>query len=62
MTDNQVLKHFLGKKKFSRREARWIETIENFGIFPVFLKPWKIYVLRDVLSKTPLITEKERNL
>ena len=52
-TDNQVLKHFFSKKDLSRREARWVETLGNFGIFPITLKPGKIHVLGDTLSRAP---------
>ena len=52
-TDNQVLKHFNTRPKFSRREARWLETLGNFGIFPITLKPGKILVLGDTLSRAP---------
>ena len=37
----------------SRKEARWLETLGNFGIFPITLKPGKIHVLGDVLSRAP---------
>ncbi len=33
-TDNQVLKNFFTKAKLSRRDARWLDTIRNFRIFP----------------------------
>ena len=52
-TDNQVLKHFFTKAKLSRREARWLETLGNFGVFPINLKPGKIHVLGDTLSRAP---------
>ena len=52
-TDNQVLKSFFSKPKLSRREARWLETLGNFGIFPINLKPGKIHVLGDTLSRAP---------
>ena len=52
-TDNQVLKYFFTKPKMSRREARLLETLGNFGIFPITLKPGKIHVLGDVLSRAP---------
>lgn len=55
LTDNQVLKHFFTKSNLSRREARWIETLGNFGIFPITLKPGKIHVLGDTLSRAPHI-------
>jgi len=53
ITDNQVLKHFFTKPKLSRREARWVETLGNFGVFPITLKPGKIHVLGDTLSRAP---------
>lgn len=53
ITDNQVLKHFFTKPKLSRREARWVETLGNFGVFPITLKPGKIHVLGDSLSRAP---------
>lgn len=37
----------------SRKEARWLETLGNFGIFPITLKPGKIHVLGDSLSRAP---------
>ena len=53
ITDNQVLKSFFTKAKLSRREARWLETLGNFGIFPITLKPGKLHVLGDTLSRAP---------
>ena len=52
-TDNQVLKDFFTKPKMSRKEARWIETLGNFSIFPITLMPGKIHVLGDVPSRAP---------
>ncbi len=52
-TDNQELKNLFTKPKLSRREARWLETLGNFGIFPISLKPGKIHVLGDTLSRAP---------
>jgi hypothetical protein len=52
-TDNQVLKHLFPKATVSRKEARWLETLGNFGIFSINLKPGKVHVLRDVLSRAP---------
>ncbi len=52
-TDNQVLRSFFTKPNLSRREARWLETLGNFGIFPINLKPGKIHVLGDTLSRAP---------
>ncbi len=48
-TDSQVLKSFFIKAKVSRREARWFETLGNFGI----LKPEKDYFLGDTYSRAP---------
>ena len=53
ITDNQVLKHFFSKPKLSRREARWLETLGNFGVFPITLKPGKIHGLGEALSRAP---------
>ncbi len=52
-TDNQVLKIFFTEPKLSRREARLLETLGNFGIFPISLKPRRIHVLGDTLSRAP---------
>jgi hypothetical protein len=52
-TDNQVLNHFFTKPSLSRREARWSEKLGNFGVFPITLKPGKIHVLGDSLSRAP---------
>ena len=51
ITDNQVLKNFFTNPKLSRRAARWSETLGNFGLFPITLKPGKIQVLGDTLSR-----------
>ena len=60
-TDNQVLKNFFTKPSMSRKEARWLETLGNFGIFPINLKPGKIHVLGDVLSRAPHIMIERKN-
>ena len=57
-TDNQVLKIFFTKQKLSRKESRWLETLGNFGIFAITLKPGKIHVLGAVLSRAPHVMEK----
>ncbi len=54
LTDNQVLKSLFSKHELSRREARWLETLGNFGIFLINLNPGKIHVLGDSLSRAPL--------
>ena len=51
ITDNQVLKNFFDKKELSRREARWIETLSEFGIFPITLQKGRVHVLGDALSR-----------
>ena len=61
-TDNQVLKHFFSKPKLSRKEARWLETLGNFGIFPITLKPVKLHVLGDALSRAPQIIKGEMKI
>jgi hypothetical protein len=53
-TDNQVLKHLFTKATVSRKEARWLETLGNFGIFPINLKAGKVHVLGDILSRAPV--------
>ena len=56
ITDNQVLKSFFTKLSLSRREARWLETLGNFGIFPITLKSGMLHVLGDTLSRAPHAT------
>ena len=51
-----MLKHFFTKPKLSNREARWLETLGNFGVFQINLKPGKIHVLGDALSRLAHIT------
>lgn len=46
---------FFSKPKLSRKEARWLKTLCNFGIFPITLKPGKIRVVVDALSRAPHI-------
>ena len=60
-TDNQVLKNFFTKPSMSRKESRWLETLGNFGIFPINLKPGKIHVHGDVLSRAPHIMNERKN-
>lgn len=50
-TDNQVLKHLFTKKDLSRKEARWLDLLSDFGIFPITLKKGKVHVLGDTLSR-----------
>lgn len=51
ITDNQVLKHFFDKQDLSRREARWLEILSGFGVFPITLKKGSVHVLGDALSR-----------
>lgn len=45
-----MLKHIFTKSKLCRKEALLFETLGNFGIFPINLKPGKFHVLGDILS------------
>lgn len=49
-TDNQVLKHFLAKPTFNRREARRIELFAQFGMNQINLKSGRVHKLVDVPS------------
>lgn len=49
--DNQVLKLLFSKATLRRREEIWIETLGNFGIFPITLKPTKLHVFGYILSR-----------
>ena len=57
-TDNQVLKSFVAKPKLSIKESKRLETLGNFGIIPITLKPGKIHFLRDLLSRATHVMEK----
>lgn len=50
-TNNQVISHFLSKPNPSRREAWWMEVLEDFSISTLKLKAGKINVLGDALSR-----------
>lgn len=54
VTDNQVLKYSFEKKDLSRREARWLETLSKFRIFPITLKKGLVHVLGEILSQLNL--------
>ena len=56
-TDNQVLNSIFTKPKLSKKESRWLGTIGDFGISAITLKPGKIHVLGDVLSRAPHVIE-----
>lgn len=53
ITDNQVLKHFFTKPHLSRREARWLDFLAQFSITKLALKPGRLHVLGDALSRIP---------
>ena len=52
-TDNQVLQAFLEKKNISRKEARWLDLLGQFGISKPTLVSGKVHVLGDALSRAP---------
>ena len=52
-TDNQVLKHFFTKPGLNRKEARWLDLLSQFNIRQINLKPGRIQVLGDALSRAP---------
>lgn len=52
-TDNQILNSFLTKPKLSGKEARWLELFGQFGISKMSLRPGRVHVLGDVLSRAP---------
>lgn len=52
-TDNQVLNYLFTKSNLRRSEPRWIGTLGIFGIIQITLKPGKIHVLDDILSRAP---------
>lgn len=56
-TDNQVLKHFFTKPSLNRKEARWLDLLAQFGIKKINLKPGRVHVLGDVLSRAPHVME-----
>ena len=45
LVDNQMLKHFFSQADMSRREAWWLETLGNIGIFSIDLKLGKYMFL-----------------
>lgn len=52
-TDNQVVSNFFSKPRINRREARWLEVLANFNISAMNLKPGKLHILGDALSRIP---------
>lgn len=51
ITGNHVVSHFCSKLNLSRREARWLESLGDFNITALQLKPGRINVLGDALSR-----------
>ena len=56
-TDNQVLLHFFSKPNMNRKEARWLDLLSQFGILRMNLKPGRVHVLGDVLSRAPHVMQ-----
>lgn len=54
-TDNQVLRYFFSKPILSRREARWLDVLGQFGITQLTLVKGKVHVLGDVPSRAPQV-------
>lgn len=57
ITDNQELNHFFIKPHMSRKEARWLDLLSQFGIKEVTLQPGRVHVLGDVLSRAPHVID-----
>lgn len=57
LADNRALKHFFTKPHLSKREAKWLDLLEQFGITQVTFTPGKIHVLGDALSRVPRTPE-----
>lgn len=51
--DNQVFSHFYSKPNVSRREGRWLEILSSFNVLSLCLKPGRLHVLGDALSRIP---------
>ena len=57
ITDNQGLYHFFTNPHMGRKEARWLDLLSQFSIKDVSLKPGRVHVLVDVLSRAPHVIE-----
>lgn len=53
LTDNQVLNYFFSKPNLTRREARWLDFLWQFGITKLTLIKGRVNVLGDVPSRAP---------
>lgn len=53
LTKNQVLRHSFTKPSLSRREARWLDFFEQFGISKLTLVEGRVHVLGDTPSRAP---------
>lgn len=49
--DNHFMKHLFTKPTLTRREGRWLDLFAQFCIHNIALKPGRIYVSGDVLSR-----------
>lgn len=58
LTDNQVLKNFFSKQTLSRRESRWLDFLDQFGITKLTLVKRRVHVLGDTPSRALHITQK----
>lgn len=50
-TDNQVVANLLPKPRLNRRETRWAQILANYNMDIVDLRPGRIHVLGDALSR-----------
>lgn len=53
LTDNQVLQYFFIKQDLSRREARWLDFLSQFGITKLTLVKGRVHALGDTPSRAP---------
>lgn len=53
LTENQVLRNFLTKKNFSRRETRWLDLFADFNLHRITSVQGRAHVLGVALSRAP---------
>lgn len=56
LNDNRILRSFLSKPAFNRREPRRLKFLRQFGFTSLTLVERKIHVLGDALSRSPHVT------
>lgn len=56
-TDNQVLKNFFSKPSLNCRKARWLDLFAQSGIGKINLRPGRVHVLGDALSRAPHVMD-----